>query len=118
MNNFASKPKNNTLEETTLRILRNASKFGNPDELTPEDVVAKIQTMSSHPGQIRLATGSLTEALQDAADFPEFDLDVWQKEWTAVEREMKTITRTNAIAEGRREMLSGLLRGGRYDDKE
>jgi hypothetical protein len=58
--------------------------------------------MPSHPAQIHPATGSLTEALQNAPHFPEFDLDAWQKEWTAVEREMKTIIHTNAIAEGHR----------------
>jgi plasmid stability protein len=91
-----------SIEETTLRILRDALKFGNQDELTPEDVVAKIQAMPSNPARIHPATGSLAEALPNASDFPEFDLDAYQKEWTAVEREMKTIIHTNAIAEGHR----------------
>jgi hypothetical protein len=68
---------------------------------TPEEVVAEIKATPPNPASIRPATGSLAEALQNAPQDPDFDLETWNKEWAAVEAEMRAITRANDIAEGR-----------------
>jgi len=91
-----------SLEELVVTILSDALEPVNGDYLTPEEVVAKIKATPLNPANICLATGSLSEALQHSPDFPEFNLEAWQKEWVRVEREMKAITRANDIAEGRR----------------
>jgi len=64
-------------------------------------VVAKIQATPPNPANIRPATGSLAEALQNAPDDPDFDLETWIREWSMIEYEMKAITHANSIAEGR-----------------
>lgn len=66
---------------------------------SPEEVVAKIQSTSPDPHNIRPATGSLADALRAASSDPEFDLEAWQQEWERVESEMRDITRSNALAE-------------------
>ena len=55
------------------------------DILTPEDVVAKIKATPPTPTNIRPATGSLPEALRNAPDYHDFDLETWEKQWTDVE---------------------------------
>lgn len=67
---------------------------------TLEEVVARIKATPPNPASIRPATGSLAEALQNAPDDPNFDLETWTQQWAAVEAEMKAITRANDIAEG------------------
>ena len=89
------------LEELVFNILNNALTPANQDVLTPEEVVAKIQATPPNPMNIHPATGSLREALHNAPDYPDFDLESWEKEWANVEREMKAVTRANDIAEGR-----------------
>ncbi|MGH9846180.1 MAG: hypothetical protein ACREEM_46355 [Blastocatellia bacterium] len=74
--------------------------------LTLEEVVAKIKSLPPNPNAYRLPTGSLADYLEkslaaEAEDDEEFDLEAWQREWDAVEEEMKAITRANDIAEGR-----------------
>ena len=68
---------------------------------TPEEVVAKIKALPPNPHGIRPAEGSLAQALRSAADDPDFDVVDWSQKWSAVETEMKTITRANDAAEGR-----------------
>lgn len=68
---------------------------------TPEQVVAKIQATPPNPHHLRPATGSLAEALRYSPDDPDFDLTAWNREWEAVEAQMKALARANAIAEGR-----------------
>lgn len=91
-----------SLEELITNILTVVLEPANGDHLTPEEVVAKIKATPPDHLNVRPATGSLLEALQQSPDVPDFDLETWQKEWAGVEREMKTVTRTNDIAEGRR----------------
>ena len=66
-----------------------------------EAVVDRIRAMPPNPASIRPASGSLAEALQNAPDDPDFDLESWSQQWAAVEAEMKAITRANDMAEGR-----------------
>ena len=69
------------------------------DEL--HELVTAIQATSSNPALIRAATANLAELLHAAPDDSSFDLQSWQRQWSAVEAEMKAITRANDIAEGR-----------------
>ncbi len=89
-----------SIEEIALDILDNALSRDSLS-MTPQQVVAKIQSTPPNAQSIRVASGSLADALRAAPSDPEFDLDQWNAEWAAVEAEMKTITRENDIAEGR-----------------
>jgi len=66
-----------------------------------EEVVAKIRGTPSDPSNIHPATQSLAELLAASPEDPSFDLEEWNREWAAVEAEMKAITRANDRAEGR-----------------
>jgi hypothetical protein len=89
------------LDELVAGLLTDALAGETEDYPTLEEVVARIKATPSNPASIRLATGSLAEALQNAPDDPDFDLETWTRQWAAVEAEMKAITRANDIAEGR-----------------
>ncbi len=71
------------------------------EEPTLEDVVEEIIARGSNPANVIPAQGSLEEALANAPNEPPIDEEAWQREWAAVEAEMKAITRANDIAEGR-----------------
>jgi len=64
-------------------------------------LVERIKATTPNPAAIRPATGSLSEALQNAPQDPDFDLETWTRQWDAVETEMKAIDRADDIAEGR-----------------
>jgi len=89
-----------SVEELILELLGHALGTERYSQ-SPEEVVVKIQAMLPDPRNIRPARGSLSEALRNAPDDPDFDLTVWNREWTIVEAEMQALTRANAIAEGR-----------------
>ncbi len=91
------------LEEFVLNILSRIAELADEqaDVPTPEEVVARIKALPPDPTCIRLASGSLAEALQDKPAEFEFNLESWRREWAAVEVELKAITRANDIAEGR-----------------
>jgi hypothetical protein len=89
-----------SLQELVEGFLRHIIKADEPYP-TPEEVVAKIQATPPNPANIRPATGSLAQALQNAPDDPDFDLERWTREWSMIENEMKAITHSNSIAEGR-----------------
>jgi hypothetical protein len=48
-----------------------------------------------------VSSGSLAEALQNASEDPDFELETWRHEWFRVEAEMKALSRANDVAEGR-----------------
>jgi hypothetical protein len=73
------------------------------DDCTPEEAVALIRNMPANPAQIRPATQNLVEVLQSATSDPSFDLESWQRQWSAVEAELKSMTHANEVAEGRRQ---------------
>lgn len=73
----------------------------NDDLIDPQEVVAKIQRTARNPLQVRAATASLADMLRDAPVEVGFDPEKWQQQWSAVEAELKTITRANELAEGR-----------------
>ena len=64
-------------------------------------LVERIKATPPNPAAIRPATGSLAEALQNAPQDPDFDLETWTQQWNAIEAEMKAIDRADDIAEGR-----------------
>jgi len=65
-------------------------------------LVERIKATPPNPAAIRPATGSLAEALQNAPEDPDFDLETWTRQWAAIEAEIKAIDRADDIAEGRR----------------
>ncbi len=92
----AAEARNSSIEELALAILGHVMANRAP---SPEDVADEIRAAPSakaHP-----ASGSLAEALRDAPEDHDFDLEVWRREWSAVETEMKALSRANALAEGR-----------------
>ena len=94
----AARKQKTTPEALAAQILTEALA---PDPFpTLEEVVAKIKALPVKPENIRAATGSLQEHLEADPEDPEFDLEAWQRDWQKVEKEMKEISRANAIAEG------------------
>lgn len=67
---------------------------------SPEKVVAKFMALPPEQENVRPAQGSLAAALRNKPYNPDFDFDEWNRQWAAVEAEIKSITRANAIAEG------------------
>lgn len=82
----------------------NHSSGGDPTEDTYPtllEVVAKIQATKPNPAQFRPPSGNLADLLWDAPNDPKFNLEDWSRQWSAVEAEMKAVTRSNDIAENR-----------------
>ncbi len=94
-----AKTRDAEVEEVALDILRQAL-FPQTELDAVEGVVKQIQ--AAGPSKLRPATGSLADALRDAPEDPDFDLEEWTKQWQSVEEEMRIITRQNDVAEGRR----------------
>ena len=89
-----------SLEEVALDILASAAGAG-PAVSTPEDVVARIRATPRNPTSVVAATGSLATALRNAPLVSDFNLGVWERNWAAVELQIRATTRDNDIAEGR-----------------
>ena len=64
-------------------------------------LVERIKATLPNPATIRPATGSLAEALRNAPEDPNFDLETWTRQWNSIEAEMKAIDQADDIAEGR-----------------
>jgi prevent-host-death family protein len=64
-------------------------------------LVEKIKATPPDPNSIHPATASLAEALKNAPQDPDFDLESWTRQWNEIEAEMKAIDRADDIAEGR-----------------
>ena len=88
-----------SVEQLAIRILTEA--VAEPESVTPLEAVTRIQATAPNPSQIRLATADLADALRAAPSDPCFDLEGWNRQWSAVEAELKAITRANDVAEGR-----------------
>lgn len=93
----AAEARNSSIEELALAILGRA--FMSSRSLSPNDVVA--ETRSASPATTPSVNGSLADALRDAPEDPQFNLESWQREWSAVEAEMRAVSRLNALTEGR-----------------
>lgn len=93
-----------SIQELALDILHDALDKDDAlfsDELSLEEVIARIQAMPANPHGIRAAHSSLADALRNAPKVPNFDLDAWQHEWEAVDAEIRAITYADDVAEGR-----------------
>ncbi len=82
-----------TAPAVDLEAIRN-----DPDMIA---LTERIKATPPNPAAIRPAAGSLAEALQNAPEDPDFDLETWTRQWDAIEAEMKAIDRADDIAEGR-----------------
>lgn len=90
-----------TPEQLALHILAEALEPGKDAYSTLDTVVAMIKATPPNSGSFRPARESLREALEIAPEDPDFDLKSWETEWAAIEQEMKTVSRANAMSEGR-----------------
>jgi len=68
---------------------------------TPEQVIERIKRLPPDPSNIRPATASLKELLENSPIDPDFDVAEWQRQWDLIEQEMKAVSRANREAEGR-----------------
>jgi predicted CopG family antitoxin len=91
---------NQSVDDLILSLLEaSASEEAFP---TPEEVVARIRATPPNPNNLRPPVGSLAEYLaRPVPPDPNFNLEEWQREWDAVEAEMKAADRADDIAEGR-----------------
>jgi hypothetical protein len=71
------------------------------DACTPEELVDFIRKTPPNPTQLRPATENLADLLKAAPSDPAFDLENWQRQWSEVEAEVNSLTRTNDVVEGR-----------------
>ena len=58
-------------------------------ERTPEEVVADIKRRGPGVPNVRKATASLADLLENAPHDPDFDLEEWKREWAKVEAEIE-----------------------------
>lgn len=89
-----------TPEQLALRILAEALEPRRERLSTLDQIVAKIKSTPRNPLALRPAEGSLQEALLNSPEDPEFDLQAWERDWAAVEQEIKATSAANAHAEG------------------
>ncbi|MDP9312440.1 MAG: hypothetical protein M3R24_16410 [Chloroflexota bacterium] len=94
-----AKVQQRSIEEVALDILRDALTETALPSL--DAVVANIKATAPNPRNIRPAQGSLADVLRRAPKNDAFDLDLWQKDWAAVEAEMRAVTQADDLAEGR-----------------
>lgn len=89
-----------TAQEIVIDLLNRA--LGLDEYLeTPEEVVARIKALPKNPYALHPAQGSLADALSRTVTNEDFDLDAWEREWSAVEAEMREMTILDDIREGR-----------------
>ena len=99
-----AKSQRQSVEELACTIL-DQSLDQDENQRALEALVARIKALPPNPQAIRLATISLADykaqhPVSEAED-EEFDQEEWQRNWDAIEQEMKDVTRKNNIAEGR-----------------
>jgi hypothetical protein len=88
-----------SVEQLAIGILTEAAQES--EFVTPEEVVARTQATAPNASQIRSATANLADVLNSATGDPCFELESWSRQWSAVEAELKAITRANDVAEDR-----------------
>ncbi len=59
------------------------------------------ESIPMNPARIRPASASLADVLRAAPSDSSFDLENWTRQWSGVEAELKALTHTNDVAEGR-----------------
>ena len=98
LNNEAKKRKL-TPEQVVIDIL--ARVFDDDSTLTVSEVVTRIKATPPNPAMITQPQGSLVEALRSGPVDPNFDLNTWEREWAAAEKELKRINLLDDMTEGR-----------------
>ena len=88
-----------SVEQLAIGILTEAAREF--ESLTPLEAVAKVQATPPIPGQIRSATANLADLLSSPDGEPDLDPEVWRRQWSAVEADLKAVTRANDVSEGR-----------------
>lgn len=86
-------------EDVVLDILRSA--FTEPLIADVDEVVARIKSLPPNPHNIRQPQGALADVLRRESEDNDFDVDLWNREWAAVETEIQAINRANDLAESR-----------------
>ncbi len=86
-------------EKIALTILQDA--LDSEDFPTVEEVVAKIRSTPPNAKMIRVAQTSLADALRNAPEDLDFNLEEWERQWSMFEEGLKATTIANDIAEGR-----------------
>ena len=90
------------MSEHVTQILEDAVNGGGATRKDAQgltEVVRKIRSAGQRAAAIRQATGSLAEALAEDAPGAQFDVGQWDREWAAVEDEIRSATDADDIAE-------------------
>ncbi|HEX4948016.1 MAG TPA: hypothetical protein VFZ34_15195 [Blastocatellia bacterium] len=101
------------LDEVVTALLTQALTEKSPADaflLTPEEVVAKIQALPPNPAAYHPPTQSLAEILAnrpDESNAEPFDQKAWDRQWDAMEAEMKAIDQRKS-EERLKDVLEGL----------
>lgn len=91
-----------TAQEVVIDMLSGLLAIEKNDESeTLEQVVARIQSLPRNPAALRPAQGSLADALRNSPTDESFDLKEWQHEWAKAEAEIREMTVSDAIRDGR-----------------
>ena len=80
-----------TVQQLALYLLAHALEANRTP--LPEEIVAEIRAAPT--SEAPAALGSLAEALVNASEDPDFELEAWRHEWSRVEAEMKALSRAN-----------------------
>lgn len=86
-------------QEVALDILRTAL-LGEPPTL--DMVVADIRAAPPNPAALRLAHGTLLDALANVSEDEPLDVATWQEAWAKVETELALLAQADEATEGRR----------------
>lgn len=90
-----------SLDEWVTDLLTDILESEPDDSPTLGQVIAEIKATRPDPAGFHPATQSLAEQFANSPDDPSFDARTWNRQWTAIEAEMKAVTRANDLAEGR-----------------
>jgi hypothetical protein len=88
-----------SVEQLAISILTEAAREF--ESLTPLEAVARVQATPPNPCQMRSATANLADLLSSPGGEPDLDPEVWRRQWSAVEADLKAVTRANDVSEGR-----------------
>lgn len=81
-----------TAQEVVIDLLNRALGIDQVDGFeTPEQVVARIQTLPRNPAALHPAQESLADALRRTSTNEDFDLEEWNQEWAKVEAEIRSL---------------------------
>ena len=88
------------IERIAITLLQKA--LDSDGNATVEEVVAKIKALPRSSAVVQSIQSNLADALRNSPRDPDFDLDVWEQQWSSFEEELKASSIANDISEGRR----------------